>query len=144
MEQDLSSARQAPAFKPFKEMLRYWAAAARPFRWYFLGIYVFYAIGIVAEHILVPIYYQKIVDGMVAESTALASELLQSQYVELLRYIIVVGILSITRIGMYRVGDWFFDRFRLGTVRNLENGMFGDYLRHAAANFSSITLRVRC
>ncbi len=135
MEKITLSQRQKPFFDSFKEMVKYWAAAARPYRWYFLGIYVFYAIGITAEHILVPIYYQKIVDSMVVESTELASDLLQSKYATVLRYIFYVGILSITRIGMYRVGDWFFDHFRLGTVRNLENGMFGDYLKHGRKFF---------
>ena len=122
-------------FKAFKEILWYWAEAAQPFRWYFLGIYIFYAIGIVAEHILIPIYYQKIVDSMVAESTSMATDLLNTKYATLLQYILFVGLLSISRIGMYRVGDWFFDRFRLGTVRNLENGMFGDYLKHGRKFF---------
>ena len=62
---------------------------------------------------------------MVDESASMTSELLQSNYATLLQYILIVGSLSLTRIGMYRVGDWFFDHFRLGTVRNLENKMFG-------------------
>jgi ATP-binding cassette subfamily B protein len=123
------------AFKAFKEMILYWAAAAKPFRWYFLGIYSFYAIGIVAERILIPIYYQKIVDGMVVASTEMASDLLQHHYSKLLGFITIVGILALTRVGMYRAGDWFFDRFRLGTVRNLENDMFGDYLKHGRKFF---------
>lgn len=119
----------------FKEMLHYWAAAARPFRWYFFCIYFFYGIGIVAEHILIPLYYQKIVDGMVVDATSMNQDVLQSTYATLLMYAVYVGILSGTRVGMYRIGDWFFDRFRLGTVRNLENGMFGDYLRHGRKFF---------
>ena len=124
-----------PVIKAFKEIVQYWAKAARPYRWYFLGIYFFYAIGIVAERILIPIYYQKIIDGMVDESMELATDILNSQYAILIRYIFYVGILSLTRIGMYRIGDWFFDNFRLGTVRNLENGMFGDYLKHGRKFF---------
>ncbi len=135
MESKALTQRKNPVFKAFKEMVLYWATAARPFRWYFLGIYFFYAIGIVSEHILIPIYYQKIVDGMMIETTEMASDLLQSKYAVLLQYIFYVGILSVTRIGMYRIGDWFFDHFRLGTVRNLENGMFGDYLRHGRKFF---------
>ena len=123
--------------KAFKEIVRYWARAAQPYRWYFWGIYSFYAIGIVAEHILIPIYYQKIVDSMVEESSSLTSELLNSTYATILRYVSFVGLLSILRIGLYRVGDWFFDCFRLGTVRNLENGMFGDYLKHGRRFFSN-------
>jgi ATP-binding cassette subfamily B protein len=119
----------------FKEMLRYWAKAAHPFRWYFLCIYLFYAMGIVAERILIPIYYQKIIDGMVGASTEMTATLLESHYATLLTYIFMVGVLALTRVGMYRVGDWFFDRFRLGTVRNLENNMFGDYLEHGRKFF---------
>jgi len=126
---------QSSVFKSFKEMLVYWAAAARPYRWYFIGIYFFYAIGIVSEHILIPIYYQKIIDGMVVASTEMAAGVLESKYAELIRFSIYVGILSMTRIGMYRIGDWFFDYFRLGAVRNLENGMFGDYLKHGRKFF---------
>jgi ATP-binding cassette subfamily B protein len=119
----------------FKEMLLYWAKAAHPFRWYFLCIYLFYAMGIVAERILIPIYYQKIIDGMVGASTEMTATLLESHYATLLTYIFMVGVLALTRVGMYRVGDWFFDRFRLGTVRNLENNMFGDYLEHGRKFF---------
>lgn len=122
-------------YQSFKEILLYWAAAARPFRWYFIGIYVFYAIGIVSEHILIPIYYQKIVDGMVADAAEMTSKLLDVKYGLLIRYILFIGLLSIARVGMYRMGDWFFDHFRLGTVRNLENGMFGDYLKHGRKFF---------
>ena len=121
--------------QPLKEMLHYWANAARPFRWYFLGIYTFYAIGIIAEHILIPIYYQKIVDGMVETPSNMATDALSNHFSTLLWFVLCVGILSLTRVGMYRVGDWFFDRFRLGTVRNLENNMFGDYLRHGRKFF---------
>ena len=126
---------QDGVFQQFKEMVRYWAAAARPYRYYFLGIYFFYAIGIVAEHILTPIYYQKIVDGMVVASSEIADELLAGRYQDLIQLIIIVGILSLTRVLMYRAGDWFFDYFRMGTVRNLENGMFGDYLKHGRRFF---------
>lgn len=122
-------------FKSFKEIILYWADAAHPYRWYFFGIYSFYTIGIVSEHILIPIYYQKIVDGMVEESSQMAADLLQSNYSTILGFIVMVGLLSLTRIGMYRAGDWFFDHFRLGTVRNLENKMFGDYLKHGRRFF---------
>ncbi|MEO1255891.1 MAG: ABC transporter ATP-binding protein, partial [Bacteroidota bacterium] len=116
-------------------MLRYWAAAAKPFRWYFLGIYVFYAVGITAEHILIPIYYQKIVDGMTLGISELPADTLRDKYGTLLTFIAIVGFLSALRIGMFRIGDWFFDHFRLGTVRNLEDGMFGDYLKHGRKFF---------
>lgn len=36
---------------------------------------------------------------------------------------------------MYRVGDWFFDYFWMGMVWNLENGMFGDYLKYGRRFF---------
>jgi ATP-binding cassette subfamily B protein len=116
-------------------MLLYWARAARPFRWYFLGIYLFYAIGIVADHILIPIFYQQIVDSMVKQPSKMAGSALQSHYRALLWLVLGVGALSLGRVIMYRIGDWFFDRFRLGTVRNLENQMFGDYLRHGRKFF---------
>ena len=51
---------KATVLKAFMEILRYWAKAARPYRWYFWGIYSFYAIGIVAERILIPIFYQRL------------------------------------------------------------------------------------
>ena len=127
--------RRRTAWQPFKEMVLYWAAAARPFRWYFLAIYIFYTVGIVAEHILIPIYYQKIVDGMVGESNSMSPAELEGKYAMLLQFIFYVGLLSLGRIGMYRIGDWFFDHFRLGTVRNLENDMFRDYLRHGRKFF---------
>ncbi|MBX2871308.1 MAG: ABC transporter ATP-binding protein/permease, partial [Saprospiraceae bacterium] len=82
-----------------------------------------------------PIYYQKIVDGMVVASNEIADEILASRYQELLSFIVIVGVLSLTRVLMYRAGDWFFDYFRMGTVRNLENGMFGDYLKHGRRFF---------
>lgn len=135
MNHPTSSAGNPTAFKAFKEMLRYWAAAARPFRYYFFALYGIYAIGIAAEHVLIPIYYQKIVDGMTVDISGMASQLAESKYAELLGYIFMVIFLSSTRIAMYRLGDWFFDRFRLGTVRNLEDGMFGDYLRHGRKFF---------
>ncbi len=116
-------------------MLRYWAAAAHPFRWYFLGIYLFYAVGIVADFILIPIYYQKIVDGMVQAPQALSEAAVSGKFRLIMGFVVLVGFLSALRVGMYRAGDWFFDYFRLGTVRNLENGMFADYLRHGRKFF---------
>ncbi|MEM9835262.1 MAG: ABC transporter ATP-binding protein [Bacteroidota bacterium] len=130
-----STPKETSVFRQFKEMLQYWAAAAKPYRWYFLGIYVFYAIGIVASHILIPIYYQRIVDGMVVAPSQIAQAELNTVYQNLLFYALMVGGLSALRIGAYRVGDWFFDYFRLGTVRNMENGMFGHYLRHGRKFF---------
>ena len=72
---------------------------------------------------------------MVTESSGLTNGLRRVTYDSLLGFIVIVGVLSISRIGMYRIGDWFFDRFRLGTVRNLENAMFGDYLKHGRKFF---------
>ncbi|MCB0631288.1 MAG: ABC transporter ATP-binding protein [Lewinella sp.] len=135
MNDPSSSGGNYPVFKAFKEMLQYWAAAARPFRWYFFAIYCFYAVGIASEHVLIPIYYQKIVDGMTVDISNVATHVAESKYASLLHYIFIVVFLSALRIAMYRIGDWFFDHFRLGTVRNLENGMFGDYLRHGRKFF---------
>lgn len=135
MSHPSSSGSSYPVFKAFKEMLQYWAAAARPFRWYFFAIYCFYAVGIASEYVLIPIYYQKIVDAMTVDISGLATHLAQSEYANLLRFIFMVVFLSAMRIAMYRIGDWFFDHFRLGTIRNLENGMFRDYLRHGRRFF---------
>lgn len=135
MNQAISTNSSLTLFQSLKQIILYWAAAARPFRWYFLGIYLAYAVGITAEHVLIPIFYQKIVDGMVLSPTEMSSAAVSSSYAALVTYIWYVGILSATRIGMYRLGDWFFDYFRLGTVRNLENGMFGDYLQHGRKFF---------
>ncbi len=135
MNQAISTTPSQTLFQSFKQIVLYWAAAARPFRWYFVGIYAAYAVGITAEHVLIPIFYQKIVDGMVLSPTEMSEAAVSSSYAALITYIWYVGILSATRIGMYRLGDWFFDYFRLGTVRNLENGMFGDYLRHGRKFF---------
>lgn len=135
MKQTISTTPSLTLFQSLKQIVLYWAAAARPFRWYFLGIYAAYAVGITAEHVLIPIFYQKIVDGMVMAPSEMSEAALGSSYAALVTYIWYVGILSATRIGMYRLGDWFFDYFRLGTVRNLENGMFGDYLKHGRKFF---------
>ena len=135
MEIHQSTFRQRPSWHLFREMIQYWAAAAHPFRWYFFAIYFFYTLGIVSEFILIPIYYQKIVDGMVVESGAMGSTALENTYRTLLTYIMYVGLLLLGRVVMYRAGDWFFDYFRLGTVRNLENGMFRDYLNHGRKFF---------
>lgn len=116
-------------------MLRYWAAAAKPYRWYFAGIYFFYAIGITAEFILIPLYYQQIIDSMTSGASGLGSEELQERYGQLLTFIWYVGLLLALRVVMYRAGDWFFDYFRLGTARRLENGMFSDYLQHGRKFF---------
>lgn len=132
MQQSTSS---SGIWHSFREIVLYWAAAARPYRWYFLGIYGFYAIGIVAGHILVPIYYQKIVDAMVVDNTQLNPDALREGYRAILSLILMVGLLTSLRIAGYRAGDWFFDYFRLGTVRNLENTMFRDYLRHGRKFF---------
>lgn len=122
-------------FQSFKQIVTYWATAARPFRWYFLGIYLAYAIGITAERVLMPIFYQKIVDGMLVDPSQMAAAAVSSTYSTLLSYVFFVGFLSATRVGMYRLGDWFFDYFRLGAVRNMENGMFADYLKHGRRFF---------
>ncbi|MEL7160151.1 MAG: ABC transporter transmembrane domain-containing protein, partial [Bacteroidota bacterium] len=122
-------------YQGVKQMVTYWANAARPYRWYFLGIYVFYAIGIVAIDILTPIYYQKLVDGMLVDPTTMGEAEAAAQYGSLLTYVLMVAFLSAVRIGGFRAGDWFFDYFRLGTVRRLEDGMFGDYLRHGRKFF---------
>jgi len=116
-------------------MVGYWAAAARPYRWYFLGIYLSYAIGIVAINILIPIYYQKIVDGMMVDITSLDAATRQAKYTTLLGFVAIAGLLYALRIGAFRAGDWFFDYFRLGTVQRLEDGMFGDYLKHGRKFF---------
>ncbi|MEM9261499.1 MAG: ABC transporter transmembrane domain-containing protein, partial [Bacteroidota bacterium] len=128
------SAKQA-VFQHFRQMIAYWAAAARPYSWYFVGIYVCYAIGIVSINILIPIYYQKIVDGMMIDIQGLAESARQSQYATLIGYVIIAGLLYSLRIGAFRAGDWFFDHFRLGTVQRLENGMFSDYLKHGRKFF---------
>ncbi len=130
-----SSESSLQIFRNLRAIFRYWAAAARPYRWYFFGIYAFYAIGITAEHILIPIYYQRIIDGMVDAPGELTAPVLDTRYARLLTYVGIVAFLSALRIGVFRAGDWFFDHFRLGTVRNLENGMFGDYLRHGRKFF---------
>ena len=135
MKQASTSTPPLTLFQSFKQIVRYWASPARPFRWYFLGIYLAYAVGIVAEHILIPLFYQKIVDGMLVAPQELSTTALNASYATLITYVWYVGLLSATRIGMYRLGDWFFDHFRLGTVRNLENGMFGDYLQHGRKFF---------
>ena len=122
-------------FQSLKQIIAYWARAAHPFRWYFAGIYLAYTVGITAEHILIPIYYQKIVDGMLVAPAEMTDTEVASTYANLVTFVLYVGFLSALRIGMYRAGDWFFDYFRLGTVRNLENGMFGDYLRHGRKFF---------
>lgn len=122
-------------YRSFVEILKYWAAAARPYRWYFVGIYVCYAVGIVAINILVPIYYQKIIDGMTINIIDLDAAARQSQYAVLLGYITIAGFLYALRIGAFRAGDWFFDHFRLGTNQQMEIGMFGDYLKHGRKFF---------
>ena len=120
-------------FRNFRQLLSYWAAAARPYRWYFFGIYSFYTLGIVAEFIMIPIYYQKIIDGMVQAPGQLASA--ADRYAELIGFVAAIaGCLGLRLIG-YRSGDYFFDQFRLGTVKRLEEGMFGDYLRHGRRFF---------
>jgi ATP-binding cassette subfamily B protein len=131
MDQSKKSTSARELIRSFSEMLRYWAKAAYPYRWYFLGIYLFYAIGIVCVHILTPIYYQKIIDGMVEASAEVRSE----QYGQLISFIAIVGLLAAIRIGAFRSGDWFFDYFRLGTVKRMENGMFRDYLQHGRKFF---------
>ncbi|MEL7423678.1 MAG: ABC transporter ATP-binding protein, partial [Bacteroidota bacterium] len=135
MKQAIHSQSDLNLFQSLKQIIAYWATAAHPFRWYFAGIYLAYTVGITAEHILIPIYYQQIVDGMLISPTEMNETEVTSAYAKLITFVLIVGILSALRIGMYRVGDWFFDRFRLGTVRNLENGMFGDYLRHGRKFF---------
>ncbi|MEL7219717.1 MAG: ABC transporter ATP-binding protein, partial [Bacteroidota bacterium] len=122
-------------FQDLKAMIQYWVAVAWPFRWYFVSIYLFYTIGITAEFILIPIYYQQIVDAMVVGVNEVGQQVAASKYELLLSLILIVGGYNALRIGMYRIGDWFFDRFRLGTVRNMENGMFADYLKHSRKFF---------
>ncbi|MEL7247258.1 MAG: ABC transporter ATP-binding protein [Bacteroidota bacterium] len=135
MKQAIHSQSDLNLFQSLKQIIAYWAAAAHPFRWYFAGIYLAYTVGITAEHILIPIYYQQIVDGMLVSPTEMNETEVTSAYSQLITFVLIVGLLSALRIGMYRLGDWFFDRFRLGVVRNLENGMFGDYLRHGRKFF---------
>ena len=122
-------------WRNFREIIHYWAAAARPYRWYFLGIYVFYAIGITAEHILIPIYYQRIVDAMIGGGATPGTAGLRAEYATLLTFIGMVAFLAALRMAMVRTGDWFFDHFRLGAVRDLENKMFADYLKHGRKFF---------
>lgn len=122
-------------YQSFFQILQYWAAAAKPYRAYFVGIYFFYAIGIIAINILIPIYYQKIIDGMTIGTVDLDAAARESQYALLLGYITVAGFLYALRIAAFRTGDWFFDHFRLGTIRQMEIGMFSDYLKHGRKFF---------
>jgi len=122
-------------YHSFVQILKYWAAAAKPYRAYFVGIYVFYAIGIIAINILIPIYYQKIIDGMTIGSFDLGTAARESQYATLLGYVTIAGFLYALRIAAFRSGDWFFDHFRLGTIRQMEIGMFSDYLKHGRKFF---------
>ncbi len=122
-------------FTNFRQLIGYWSAAAYPYRWYFGGIYLFYAIGISAEFIMIPIFYQKIIDGMVAAPEALASAEAATRYADLLYFVACIGGLLAIRLVGYRSGDWFFDHFRLGAVKRLEEGMFGDYLKHGRKFF---------
>ncbi|MFT5998597.1 MAG: hypothetical protein ACI81P_001050 [Neolewinella sp.] len=115
-------------YQSFIEILRYWAAAARPYRWYFVGIYFCYAIGIIAINILVSIYYQKIIDGMTTDINDLDAAARQSQYAVLLGYITIAGFLYALRIGAFRAGDWLFDHFRLGTNQEMETGSHAELL----------------
>jgi ABC-type multidrug transport system fused ATPase/permease subunit len=135
MKQSTTHHSAKAVYRSFIEILKYWAAAARPYRWYFVGIYVCYAIGIVAINILVPIYYQKIIDGMTIDINDLDAAARQSKYAVLLGYITIAGFLYALRIGAFRAGDWFFDHFRLGTNQQMEIGMFGDYLKHGRKFF---------
>ncbi|MEM9931765.1 MAG: ABC transporter ATP-binding protein, partial [Bacteroidota bacterium] len=121
--------------KSFREILRYWAAAAKPFLSYFVGIYCFYALGIIAINILIPIYYQKFVDGMTIDIAGLDAAGRQSQYAILLGYVTIAGFLYAFRIAAFRAGDWCFDHFRLNTNRRMEIGMFSDYLKHGRKFF---------
>ena len=135
MKQSTPHSSAKAVYRSFIEILQYWAAAARPYRWYFVGIYLCYAIGIVAINILVPIYYQKIIDGMTTGINDLDAAARQSQYAVLLGYITIAGFLYALRIAAFRAGDWFFDHFRLGTNQEMEIGMFGDYLKHGRKFF---------
>ena len=116
-------------------MLRYWAAAAHQYRWYFLGIYACYALGILAESIFIPIYYQQMVDSMVSGTEGISGPLLEERYQQLLFIALLIGALHLLRNLSFRSGDWFYDSFQLGTVRNLENGMFAHYLTHGRQFF---------
>lgn len=122
-------------FKNFRQLISYWAEAAHPYRWYFYGIYLFYAFGISAEFIMIPIFYQKIIDGMMVAPDQLVGSEAATRYANLLYFVLCIGLLLIARLIGYRSGDWFFDRFRLGTVKRLEEGMFGDYLKHGRKFF---------
>jgi len=135
MKQSTTRPSAKAVYRSFLQILSYWAAAAKPYRWYFVGIYLCYAIGIVAINILVPIYYQKIIDGMTIDINGLDAAARQSQYTVLLGYITIAGILYSLRIAAFRAGDWFFDHFRLGTNQQMEIGMFGDYLKHGRKFF---------
>ncbi|MEM6395022.1 MAG: ABC transporter ATP-binding protein [Bacteroidota bacterium] len=122
-------------FQQFRQMLAYWAKAARPFRWYFIGIYGLFAIGIVADAILVPIYYQQMVDTMVTGTEGLATDKLRFKYDQLLWFALMIGLLQFIRNLAFRAGDWFYHGFQLGTTRNLENDMFAHYLTHGRQFF---------
>lgn len=135
MSASTSSASVSELFKNFRQLISYWAEAAQPYRWYFYGIYFFYAFGISAEFIMIPIFYQKIIDGMMLAPEELASGVVAERYASLLYFVMCIGLLLVARLIGYRSGDWFFDRFRLGTVKRLEEGMFGDYLKHGRKFF---------
>ena len=85
-------------FTNFRQLIHYWASAAQPYRWYFYGIYLFYAIGISAEFIMIPIFYQKIIDGMVLSPEALASQEAAARYSRLLYFVACIGALLIIRL----------------------------------------------
>ncbi|MEO0627652.1 MAG: ABC transporter ATP-binding protein [Bacteroidota bacterium] len=135
MSRSTVSARSEGVIQQFREMLRYWAKAAYPFRWYFVGIYGFYALGIVADSILIPIYFQQMVDTMVTGTEGMQPEVLGFKYEQLLQFALMIGLLHLIRNLAYRSGDWFYDGFQLGTSRNLENGMFDHYLKHGRQFF---------
>ena len=66
-------------------LFRYFAANGQPFWKQYLGIYFFYALGITAGKILIPVVYQQVIDGMLVSSSTLESVAASTNYQLLLQ-----------------------------------------------------------
>lgn len=135
MSSQKTSTSSRQLFAQFRQLLGYWGKAAHQYRWLFLGIYGCYALGILAESIFIPIYYQQMVDNMVSGTEGISGQAMQDRYQQLLLIALFIGLMHLIRNLAFRSGDWFYDSFQLGTTRNLENRMFAHYLTHGRQFF---------
>lgn len=116
--------------KYFTKIFSYFWIAVRNYKWLFVGTFVFYGVGRILSGVLVPVYYQRIIDVISQTSDRmLASEALFQTFFMLIGVILVYNIL-------YRVGDFVMTYFQIRTLKDLSDFAFKKLQKHSYKFFT--------